>query len=443
MKKEEKRRKKKKKEKMELELDNWQKKVLITKGNICICSGRQVGKSTVISMDAGEYAVKNPNKTIMIISAVERQALLLFEKVLSHIYINHKSYIKKGKDKPTKHSLKLNNGSIIHCLPTGDSGYGIRGYTIDKLYADEAHYIKEDVWAAVTPMLATTGGDIVLLSTPCGTERYFYRCFHDKNFTAFHISTEEVAEQRKEPQRTQLLEFLKDEKLRMTKLQYQQEYLGLFVGGIQRLFSDELIDKCCVRQLNSKKIFEIMQQDRFLGVDVARMGGDETVLTSFNRIERKRLKMFDIDITENTMLTETTRLILHKDNQYNYKKIYIDDGGLGVGVYDPLLEHPQTKRKVVAINNAKRSQDKLLGAKSQRVKVLLKEDLYNNLLNLMENNNIELFDTPEIKQSLRSVQYEYLEGGSLKIYGNYTHIVEAIIRAVWCIKDKSLNLYIY
>ena len=418
-----------------IELDQWQKDVLNTKGNLCICSGRQVGKSTVISMDAGEYAMNNPKKTIMIISAVERQALLLFEKVLSHIYINNKSMIKKSKDRPTKHTLKLTNGSIIHCLPTGDSGYGIRGYTIDRLYADEAHFIKEDVWAAVTPMLATTGGDIVLLSTPFGTEGYFHRCFYDKNFTSFHISTEEVAEKRKEPQRTNLLEFLKDEKLRMGKLQYQQEYLGLFVGGIQRLFSDELIDNCC--KMDSKNIsMQYMMHDRFLGVDIARMGGDETVLASMYRIERKRLIMFGLDITSNTMLTDTTRLILSNDARCNYKKIYIDDGGLGVGVFDPLLEHSQTKRKVIPINNASRALDR-----DNKRKRLLKEDLYNNLLNLMENNNVEFFDMEEIKQSLRSIQFEHSEG-RLRIYGNYSHIVEALIRAAWCIKDKSLKPYI-
>ena len=124
-----------------MELDAWQKEVLNCKTNLCLCSGRQVGKSTVIAMKAGEEAVKTPNQSIMIIASVERQALLLFEKVLSYIYQNHKEYIKKGKDRPTKQELKLRNGSIIRSLPTGDSGYGIRGFTINSLYADEAHFI--------------------------------------------------------------------------------------------------------------------------------------------------------------------------------------------------------------------------------------------------------------------------------------------------------------
>jgi len=420
-----------------MNLDDWQKEVLETEGNLVLCSGRQVGKSTVIAIKAGESAVKS-KKTIMVIAHVERQALLLFEKILSHIYENYKNQIMKGRKKPTKHTIHLKNGSIIHCLPTGDSGYGIRGYTINELYADEAHFIKEDVWAAVTPMLATTGGTINLLSTPFGTTGYFYRCFTDENnnFTKIHVSTEAVAEKREEPQKTHLVEFLKDEKDRMTKLQYQQEYLGLFVGGIQRFFSDAMITNSCTQKVEPY----IPVGDRFQGVDIARMGGDETVLVSLDRIDRDRLIQFDMEIPDGQLLTDTTRLILHKDKLINHKKIYIDDGGMGVGVYDPLLEHEQTKRKVVAINNAKRSQDKITD--NQRVKALLKEDLYNNLRVLMESGKIKLFNLPEIKQSLRSIQYE-IENGKLRIYGNYTHIVEAIIRAAWCIKDKTLNIYYY
>jgi len=420
-----------------MELDDWQKQVLATEGNLCLCSGRQVGKSTVISMKAGNYALNNARKTIMVIASTERQALLLFEKILSHIHLTRRGAIKTGKDRPTKHKLKLKNGSTIHCLPTGDSGYGIRGYTIDALYADEAHFIPEDVWAAVTPMLATTGGSIILLSTPFGAQGYFFRCFHDRKFRSFHISTEEVANSRLDPQKTRMLEFLKDEKERMTKLQYQQEYLGLFVGGIMRFFEDDIINKSCSLPEASTIVSNF---STFLGVDVARMGGDETVLASLYKKD-DYLKMFDLTIPEGQTLTDTTRLILHKDSQYHYKKIYIDDGGLGIGVFDPLLENPQTKKKVIAINNARRSIDIEKNAKNPRKKVLIKEDLYNNLKNLMENNKIHLFDKPEIKQSLRSIQYENSEG-YLKIYGNYSHIVEAIIRAAWCIKDKSLNISI-
>ena len=421
-----------------MKLDKWQQKLLKTKGNRCICSPRQMGKSTIISQDAGEYAMNNNNKSIMIIASVERQALLLFEKVLSYIYEKNKGIIAKKKDKPTKHELKLTNGSIIRCLPTGDSGYGIRGYTIDRLYADEAAFIKEEVWAAVTPMLATTGGEITLLSTPFGTTGYFYRMFHNPNFTAIHVNPDEVIAEREEPQRSNMLLFREQEKERMTKLQFQQEHLGLFVGGIQRFIEDELIDNICILKEHAPT------GDKFQGIDIARMGGDECPMVSLDRVKRESLFQFDLTIPDPQTLTDTARLIIKKDKEINHKKIYMDDGGLGVGVFDILKEDMQTKDKVFGLNNASREIERTInkGKIKIRSKTLLGTDMAMNLKMLMEQGKIFLFDNPKVRHSLRSMQCDYSDG-ALKVYGNYSHIFEALKRAAYCIKDKSLNIYIY
>jgi len=417
-----------------MELDDWQQEVLATDGNIVLRSGRQVGKSTIISVKAAEYAMANPNKSIMVIASVERQALLLFEKILSHIHTTNKKIIKKGKYRPTKHKLTLTNGSVIHCLPTGLSGYGIRGYTVDLLIADEAAFIPEEVWTAVTPMLAVTRGNIILLSTPFGRGGYFYRCFSDPTFTSFHVSSEDC------PRKNQ--EFLDQEKGRMSQLQYAQEYKGEFVDELRQFFSAELIRSCMTlkRGFSDTPITTLSPSShysRYLGVDVARMGRDDTVL--FSVAEKKgTLYEIDVHITRKTYTTDTVNAILDHDKIHNYRNIYIDDGGMGVGVFDPLLEHEQTKRKVIAINNSSRSLDK----EDKRKKKLLKEDLYNNLLSLMEQGRIKLYDSNDVARSLKSVQCEYTHSG-MRIFGSYTHITEALIRAAWCIKSKSLNIYIY
>jgi len=398
-----------------------------------------MGKSTVISEDAGEYACNNKNKSIMIIAAVDRQSLLLFEKVLSYIYLNYKKMILTGKNKPTKHELKLKNGSIIRSLPTGDSGYGIRGYTIDRLYADEAAFIKEDVWAAVTPMLATTGGDIILLSTPFGTDGYFYRMFHSKQFTSIYVDPEKVIENRPEPQRTNLIEFRKDERERMTKLQFQQEHLGLFVGGVQRFLSDELIDSMLT--LDPKEIYR-PRGSKTQGIDVAQLGGDDIAMTSLD-LYKGSFRMFDLEITNNERLTATARLVIHKDKQINHDKIYLDDGGLGVGLFDPLFEDDQTKRKVIGLNNSSRGIERVVNKGKIKItnKALLGTDMAINFKLLAENGKIALFNDPRIRQSLRSMQMDYSEG-TLSIYGNFAHIFESLKRAVWHIKTKHLNPYI-
>ncbi len=412
-----------------MKLDQWQKEILDTKGNICLRSGRQCGKSTIISIKAGEYAITNPKKVIMVISATERQAGLLFEKILSYITIKAKILIKTPYSRNvTKTKIALKNGTTIYCLPTGNSGYGIRGFTINLLIADEAAFIPEEVWSAVTPMLATTKGSIILLSTPYGRTGYFARCFEDPKYTKFHVSSLDCPRIDKE--------FLDHEKQTMTKMQWQQEYLGEFVDNLMQLFSDKLIKSC---QTLSRSKGTIGSINCFLGVDIARMGGDETTFQILNRDDNKKLKQVESIAETDKTTTDTFRDILQLESKYKFKKIYIDDGGLGVGVFDNLLEDPATKRKVIGINNARRSIT--YDPEKPKQKKLMKEDLYNNLLNLMEQDRIKLLDDPEIFQSLKSVQFEFNDSGQMRIFGRYTHIAEGLIRAAWCTKDKSLNLW--
>ena len=74
-------------------------------------------------------------------------------------------------------------------------------------------------------------------------------------------------------------------------------------------------------------------------------------------------------------------------------------------------------------------------------KTLLKEDMYRNLLTMMLHERIKLLDDDEILLSLKSCQIEYLENSKeVRIFGNYTHIVEGLIRAAWLAKEKSIKL---
>jgi hypothetical protein len=180
----------------------------------------------------------------------------------------------------------------------------------------------------------------------------------------------------------------------------------------------------------------------FLGVDVARLGEDDCVFSILDRTDRNKLIQVEMIIWKKHRLNEVYNKILELDKQYIFRNIYIDDGGLGVGVFDYLLENPQTKKKVMAINNRSRPLDK----DDKQRKKLLKEDLYNNLLGLMERGEILFLDDDEIFQSFKSVQYEYVTTlkslTRLRVFGNYTHIVESLIRAAFCVKDKHLNIWV-
>ena len=437
---------------MDIQLDPWQEQFLDTEGDKILCCGRQVGKSVIAAMDAGTYALKNAKKEVLMIAPTERQAYELFDKTLSFIsFKSHKS-IKMGKSRPTKKRIQLKNGTIINCLPTGISGVGIRGRTVHRLYVDEASRVPEEVWTAVTPMLLTTGGDTILLSTPFGRQGYFYRIWNnpDNSFTKFELTSIEALTQRPiskswtQIQRDKAIEYLQREKQEMSSLEYGQEYEGRFIDELRQFFPTELITKSM--SLKDDSHYPIFTREReslwqsrnnFLGVDIARMGDDETVLFTLERINRDKLRQLDMSIYTKVPLTETARNIIRADKKYNYKKIYIDDGGLGAGVLDILLEDEQTKRKVIPINNASRPLDK----QGKRKRKLMKEELYTNLLRLMEQGKVELVKDADTLHSLQSIQYEYVDKG-IRIFGRYTHITEALIRAAWSMNDKSLNIWV-
>lgn len=427
-----------------IKLDEWQKEILAHKGNECICSGRQTGKSTIISIKASEFAVKQKNKLILIISVTEDQSIMLLQKCLLYIEQHYPKLICKGKRRPTKSKIELVNGSVIRTKAVGMSGQGARGFTINMLIADEAAFMPEDVWAAVTPMLVTTGGDIILISTPHGKKGFFYDCYHSEQFKTWHINSVDnltnrpISDDWSLLQRDKAIGHIAAEKKRMSEREFGQEYEGKFLDDLSQFYPDEVIRKAMIwsRRDEGKE-----GKDFYLGVDVARMGGDQT---TFEILEKRGEQLYHVEniVWKRTLLSETIDKILDLDMRFNFKRIYIDDGGVGVGVFDALLSNPLTKRRTTALNNAQRIIEYNPDGTPKKKK-LLKEDLHNNLLHLMEKGKIMLLDDGNIWLSLKSIQYEYMNekgGATMRIFGDDSHIVEGIIRAAWCIKDKINKL---
>lgn len=429
-------------------LDPWQAEIMAHKGDKVICSGRQTGKSTIVSQYASEFAIKNRGKQVMIISVTEDQSVELLLKCLLYIESKYSKCIKEGKERPTKNTLRLKNGSIIRTKAVGQSGLGARGYTMDLLIADEAAFMPEEVWPAVTPTLLTTGGELILISTPHGKKGYFYDCYNDiEHFKVWHINSVEnihnrpISESWTIHHREKAIERLESEKLRMSDREFKQEYEGMFINELMQFFPDETIRKSMVQ--GRVELGAADGRDFFLGVDVARMGDDKCTFEVFERRDQLLIHRESI-VWKKIRLTEVSDKIIALDMKYKFERIYLDDGGIGVGVFDTLISDPRTKRKTIAINNSTRVYDYNAGGNPKKKK-LLKEDLYNNLLSLMEKGKILILDDGEIWQSFKSIQYEYINekgGATMRIFGDDSHIVEGIIRAAWCSKEKLNKLRI-
>ena len=409
-------------------------------GNITIRAGRQVGKSEVIGAKGCQFADKHPGTTTLIIAASQRQSSLIFEKVKANVdRLCDRRKENLYKEPPTLTKIFLKNGSKIYSLPAGRTGYFIRGFSIDLLIADEAAYIPKTVWNAVIPMIAVSRkargmGWIILLSTPFGKGGYFHASFTDKDFKHFHASSEECIRIPKT--------FLKKERERMTKAEYRQEYMGEFCDEWNQFFSTELI-KRCMTFVEWEKEKDFRKDARYyMGVDIARYGGDENAFVICELLGT-RLKIVKVLVTDRVSTTDTIGRIVAIDAEFKFAKIFIDDSGVGGAVTDQLIE--RLGRKVMGLNNASRRIE-IQGEEKKRG--IFKEDLYSNALMLMETGRLELISNLKLLKSLKSITFEYgaltSHGGrGVKIYGDYAHLAEGMVRAAWCLKERGLSLYVY
>ncbi len=431
---------------LQISLDPWQEKFIGTKGDKLLCTGRQVGKSVISSVDAALWALKNPKKVVLMIAPTERQAYALFEKTLDVIYRTDKKQIKRGKYRPTKTKIQLKNGTIIWCLPTGLTGLGIRFLTVHRLYVDEASRIPEMVWDAVTPMMLTTGGDTILLSTPFGTEGYFYDVLINKrdgfnSYTRFRTDSLKVMKERAicatwtKIQREKSIERIEQEKARMSALAFAQEYMGQPLDDLKQIFPDALLREICVLP-RPPQVLE--DRDYFLGQDIAGMGKDLSTWEILDGTDKENITQVE-HLSERRIRTpDRVKTTLTLERKYGFKRIGVDTGGIGSGDFDYLLNEPNTRRKVISLNNSSRWLDR----DKKRSTRLLKEDMYNNLLAMMEHKHIKLLKDDDIYHSLRSIQFEK-HGMNIRYSGSDSHIAEGLIRAAWLCHTKPLSIYLY
>jgi len=417
--------------------DDWQWEHAQVEGDTASRIGRQGGKSEDEALKLGLFCMRykppKPGLHLLITGGVERQAYELYMKLRRWMEAVAPQEI---IGRPSMRKMVLKSGLVVLSLPCGRDGSGLRNYAIAKLAVDEAHYVPDEVFVALRPMLITTMGSMDLTSTTKGAKGFFREAFEkDSGFTTLHKKTLDIYNERKisdtwtEAQKIFSLEFLEKEKKRMTKAQFRQEYEAEFLDSLMEFFPTKLIDSCILKESN------IVNGRNFLGVDFAGYGGDENAFVTLeNKGKISYLKEYFT--TERVAAWETVKEIKQLNEKHNYKKIGVDDGGLGTPILDYLLTNNKLKRKTLGLNNA--SREVTVDGKSKK---LLKEDMYGNLKIMMEQGLIKFPESESLRASLSSIQFEIDENTkNVKIFGKYSHITEGLVRAAWLVKSKGLNI---
>lgn len=436
-----------------LQLDPWQKEVLQHLGDLLLCTGRQIGKTTIMSIKAAERMLEKKTE-IIIVSLSEDQAKLIINMILSYLEKRDKLMIAKGAKKPTQNKIILKNGSFALARPVGNTGDALRGFTGDILIIDEASRMPELAFTSAEPTLLSTGGEVWMCSTPYCKQGYFWEQYNaatdpnnsekenEMGWKVMHVNGEEVIKTRPiseswdKLRSEKAISRLKKLKERWSELRYRQEILADFVDDIMRFLSDKLIEQTAIlrrpENINPVGYF-------IMGNDLARMGGD-SFTAEILEIRDNKFKQVENIEEKHLLTTRNEDIIIELVKKWQLKAVGIDAGAgtLGVSILDHLLKNPITMRKIIPINNRKVSTDRDKG--KQRI---MKEDLYDNFRSMLERGQLLLLDDDAIKSSMRSVLIELEEDNfglsKVRIYGNDTHIVEGLIRAAWLAKEAKIN----
>jgi hypothetical protein len=214
--------------------DEWQEDLLRSEApRVLLNVARQAGKSTIAGLIGLHRALYHPGSLILILAPSERQAKETFGKVAA--FYRHLGHI-IAMDSYRKLGMNLASGSRIEALPGSEKT--IRGFSgVDLLIVDEAARVADELYYAVRPMLAVSGGRLMMLSTPFGKRGVFYEEWTSEAGGAWERYTATASECPRIPPA-----FLEEERKTLGPWWFAQEYECRFMDTVDQVFQTDVID---------------------------------------------------------------------------------------------------------------------------------------------------------------------------------------------------------
>src|SRR4030066_284359 len=312
---------------------NYQEKLLNDPAKrIIACMGRQTGKTTTIATKAIHYAFTHPKTTTLIISPSMRQSMIMFDKILQFTHAT--SILTKSITRKTRTIIQLTNASTMVAFPCSE--HLLRGYSAQLVICDEASFIPETVITEIVfPMLSTTNGTAILLSTPWDKNHFFYKAFLNPNYSTHKIQSSE------NPLIPQA--FLQEMNRNRPAEAYKREYLAEFTEAATSYFPQELIRKCIenAQRINLEPFVSLEQEipkaEYFAGLDLGTLQ-DHSALAIVQR-ENDTLKLvYKHEFPLNTSYTEVIATTARANQKFHLQKLLIDQSGIGEPILEALRE---------------------------------------------------------------------------------------------------------
>jgi hypothetical protein len=285
-----------------------------------VVAPRQSGKSRSLAVVALWWAFRRPEQRVLVISAgedasrrllAEAAAVALRSPILSGSIVDENSGL-----------LVLSNGSEIRSVPASERA--VRGWSTDLLLVDECAQVDDELLrsAAIPTTAARPDARIVLASSPGPPEGAFYD-YAQSATAGVHVVYWALADA------TWIApEVIEQAREQLPTAAFEREYEGQFADVVAE---ERVIDREWIVQAQQRTL----EPGRPLyGVDVARHGGDETVIVGVRGgVARVEWATRDADL----MATAGRIAALSRDHRVA-PPILLDAIGLGYGVLDRCRE---------------------------------------------------------------------------------------------------------
>ena len=306
------------------------------------------------------------------------------------------------------------NGSIIYFKSSESQLRGISCKRGGIMVVDECAFLKSDIWTSILPFTTVSKANTLIASTPW-TKRGMYYTFYERALSGdpgYHlIDTRDydlsyfISEDQREEYRKIL-----------SPQAFRTEIDGEFMDSTSGVFGDY------------QSIY-VEPEDKdpvWCGIDFSvSVGGDDTVLTGFNKSKQQCLLYYDNSIADPVQRAEKLADII---NSYpSIKKVVCETNSMGstfISILRRKLKRPNILEEFTTTNSTKK-------------------DIIENLVSLVGQKEITLLDDPKQDYEFAIFQLVELKNGNYsyaadtKVQNSKDDIVMATAFAAKCFSGSS------
>ena len=370
---------------------------------------RQVGCSFTFAQILFYVAINRPKSTSIYITTTNSAARKFFTDMGE--FCKESSLVSLNS---SLLEMTFWNGSIIYFKSSESQLRGISCKRGGIMVVDECAFLKSDIWTSILPFTTVSKANTLIASTPW-TKRGMYYTFYERALSGdpgYHlIDTRDydLSYFISEDQREEYRKILSPQAFR-TEIdgEFMDSTSGVF-GDYQSIYA-EPEDKDPV----------------YCGIDFSvSVGGDDTVLTGFNKSKQQCLLYYDNSIADPVARAEKLADII---NSYpSIKKVICETNSMGstfISIMRRKLKRPNILEEFTTTNSTKK-------------------DIIENLVSLIGQKEITLLDDPKQDYEFAIFQLVELKNGNYsyaadtKVQNSKDDIVMATAFAAKCFSGSS------